>query len=85
MTTVLYIIIGCCFISIMIIIHDILTRDNFIKNYAKKHTIEEIEEMISEEEKLIESGKFKGIMLEDMLDRKEFLETIKKFKIERKI
>ena len=81
MPTVLIIIVSCVFVSLLIVIYDLWKSNHFIKEYAEKHTIEEIEEMISEEEKLIESGKFKGIMLEDMLDRKEFWENIRKYKV----
>ena len=85
MSIILIIIIVLVFISFGVVLYGLYDNSKFIKEYAKKHTIEEIDRIISEEQKLIESGSFKGIMLEDMLDRVEQWEMIKKYKLTGKL
>ena len=48
---------------------------------ANENTIEHIDEIISEDEKLINAKTFKGYMLESLLGHKELWEQIKNHKL----
>ena len=81
MSVVLIIIGICVIISLLVVLHGLYESSKFIKTYAEKYSIEEIDDMIEKEEELINRGVFKGIFLEDILDRKEWWENIKKYKL----
>ena len=81
MSVVLIIIGVCVIISLLVVLHGLYESSKFIKTYAEKYSIEEIDDMIEKEEELINRGTFKGIFLEDILDRKELWENIKKYKL----
>ncbi len=71
-------------ISLLVLLHGLYESSKFIKTYAEKYSVEEIDDMIEKEEELINRGVFKGIFLEDILDRKELWENIKKYKLDGK-
>ena len=74
--------VGLFIISLIVHLYSKYEYNNFIQKMANENTIEHIDEIISEDEKLINAKTFKGYMLESLLDHKELWEQIKKHKME---
>ena len=69
--------VGLFIISLIVHLYSKYEYNNFIQKMANENTIEHIDEIISEDEKLINAKTFKGYMLESLLDHKELWEQIK--------
>ena len=69
------------FISAMVFIHGKIEYSAFIKKLAKEKTFEEIDKIIENDTKAIESKSFSGSILENILDHKELWEQIRECKI----
>lgn len=74
--------VGLFILSLIVYLYSKHEYNNFIHKMANENTIEHIDEIISEDEKLINTKTFKGYMLESLLDHKELWEQIKKHKME---
>lgn len=59
---------------------DVIHYKLFIRRMAKKYTYQEINEKIANDLEEIKSTKYKGTMLESILDHKELWEQIKEYK-----
>ena len=73
--------VGLFIISLIVHLYSKYEYNNFIQKMANENTIEHIDEIISEDEKLINAKTFKGYMLESLLDHKELWEQIKNHKL----
>ena len=73
--------VGLFIISFIVYLYLKYEYNNFIHKMANENTIEHIDEIISEDEKLINAKTFKGYMLENLLDHKELWEQIKNHKL----
>lgn len=84
MTTLFYISIVMLilfFISTMVFIHEKMEYSDFIKKLAKEKTFEEIDKIIENDTKAIESKSFSGNILENIIDHLELWEQIKECKL----
>lgn len=73
--------VGLFIISLIVHLYSKYEYNNFIQKMANENTIEHIDEIISEDEKLINAKTFKGFMLESLIDHKELWEQIKNHKL----
>ena len=67
--------------SLLAYFHGSIEYDEYIKKLANKHTIEEINKKISDDDELLEKKYFKGIFLDSIRDHKEMWEQVKKYKL----
>lgn len=77
--------VGLFIISLIVHLYSKYEYNNFIQKMANENTIEHIDEIISEDEKLINAKTFKGYMLESLLGHKELWEQIKNHKLKNEI
>ena len=73
--------VGLFIISLIVHLYSKYEYNNFIQKMANETTIEHIDEIISEDEKLINAKTFKGYMLESILGHKKLWEQIKNHKL----
>ena len=73
--------VGLFIISLIVHLYSKYEYNNFIQKMANENTIEHIDEIISEDEKLINAKTFKGYMLESILGHKKLWEQIKNHKL----
>lgn len=58
----------------------IVEENLYIRKLAKKYTYEQINQKIKNDEEEINNTKYKGAMMETILDHKELWEKIKQYK-----
>ena len=73
--------VGLFIISLIVHLYSKYEYNNFIQKMANENTIEHIDEIISEDEKLINAKTIKAYMLESLLGHKELWEQIKNHKL----
>ena len=80
MITAIYII-GIIFIVMLIIFFVSIAEEKlYVRKLAKKYTYEQINQKIKNDEQEINNTKYKGAMMETILEHKELWEKIKQYK-----
>lgn len=85
MTTFFAILTILVLLGILIYIMSNVEYSLHIQRLSNNNTIEQIEDQIEKDAQAINSGKFSGHMLDNILDHKELWEQVKNYKITGKI
>lgn len=66
--------------TVLLIIIGTYEYKHYIKKLANKHTLDEIEEKIKNDEDELLNAKYKGIMLTNLIEHKELWEQVRDYK-----